>query len=141
VDISRVSAVDDDLVAAFARLMPLLNDSARPPTHDELADIVANGHLFVARESTAGIIGVLTLNVYRVPTGLSARIDDVIVATEARGRGVGEALTRAAIDHARAAGARAVNLTSHPRREAANRLYQRIGFERRDTNVYVYKLR
>jgi len=139
VEVKLVTAVDDDLVAAFARLMPLLNDTARPPSRDELAEIVENGQLFVARDPE--IIGVLTLNIYRVPTGLSARIDDVIVATEARGRGVGEALTRAAIDHARAAGARAVNLTSHPRREAANRLYQRVGFERRDTNVYVYKLR
>lgn len=138
-EVKLVTAVDDDLVAAFARLMPLLNETSRPPSREELADIVERGHLFVARE--AEIIGVLTLNIYRIPTGLSARIDDVIVATEARGRGVGEALTRAAIEHARAAGARAVNLTSHPRREAANRLYQRVGFERRDTNVYAYKLR
>ena len=138
-DITRVTAVDDDLVAAFASLMPLLNDHARAPTADELAEIIRDGHLFVARDPA--IIGVLTLHLYRIPTGLSARIDDVIVAMEARGRGVGEALTRAAIEHARAAGARAVNLTSHPRREAANRLYQRLGFERRDTNVYVYKLR
>lgn len=138
-DITRVTAVDDDLVAAFARLMPLLNDHARAPTGDELAEIIRDGHLFVARDPA--IIGVLTLHLYRIPTGLSARIDDVIVAMEARGRGVGEALTRAAIEHARAAGARAVNLTSHPRREAANRLYQRVGFEKRDTNVYVYKLR
>jgi len=139
VDITRVTAVDADLVAAFASLMPLLNDHARAPTGDELAEIIADGHLFVARDPA--IIGVLTLHLYRIPTGLSARIDDVIVAMEARDRGVGEALTRAAIEHARAAGARAVNLTSHPRREAANRLYQRLGFERRDTNVYVYKLR
>ena len=138
-DIARVTAVDDDLVGAFARLMPLLNETSRPPTDDELAEIVRTGHLFVARDPR--IVGVLTLHLYRIPTGLSARIDDVIVDVEARGRGVGEALTRAAIDHARAAGARAVNLTSHPRREAANRLYQRVGFERRDTNVYVYKLR
>ena len=138
-ELARVTAVDDDLVAAFGRLMPLLSETARPPTRDELAEIIRTGHLFVARDPA--IIGVATLNLYRVATGLTARIDDVIVATEARGRGVGEALTRAAIDHARAAGARAVNLTSHPRREAANRLYQRIGFERRDTNTYVYKLR
>lgn len=138
-DITRVTTVDDDLVEAFTRLMPLLNDHARPPTRDELAEIVRTGHLFVARDP--GIIGVLALHLYRIPSGLAARIDDVIVATEARGRGIGEALTRAAVEHARVAGARAVHLTSHPRREAANRLYQRVGFERRDTNVYVYKLR
>ncbi|MBV8758032.1 MAG: GNAT family N-acetyltransferase [Deltaproteobacteria bacterium] len=122
--------------------MPLLNDSPAP-TRDELVEIIRTGHLYVARDPAHGsaIVGVLTLTLYRIPTGLSARIDDVIVATEARGRGIGEALTRAAIEHARTAGARAVNLTSHPRREAANRLYQRLGFERRETNTYVYKLR
>src|SRR3954469_18369033 len=111
--------------------MPLLSDHAAPPGREELTDIVRTGHLYIARDPA--IIGVLTLTLYRVPTGLNARIDDVIVATEARGRGVGEALTRTAIEHTRNAGAKAVNLTSHPRREAANRLYQRIGFERRDT--------
>jgi ribosomal protein S18 acetylase RimI-like enzyme len=100
---------------------------------------VRTAQLLVARDPH--IVGVLTLTLYRVPTGLSARIDDVIVDTAARGHGVGEALTRDAIERARTAGARAVNLTSHPRREAANRLYQRVGFERRDTNVYAYKLR
>jgi ribosomal protein S18 acetylase RimI-like enzyme len=139
VEVKLTKAVDDELVAAFARLMPLLNETARAPTREELAEITHTGHLFVARDPE--IIGVATLHIYRIPTGLSARIDDVIVAIEARGRGVGEALTRAAIEHARALGAKAVNLTSHPRREAANRLYQRLGFERRDTNVYVYKLR
>jgi ribosomal protein S18 acetylase RimI-like enzyme len=137
VEIQRVIAVDDELVAAFAYLIPLLND-APPPSRDELAEIVRTAQLLVARDP--GIVGVLTLSLYRVPTGLSARIDDVIVDTVARGRGIGEALTRDAIERARAAGARAVHLTSHPRRDAANRLYQRVGFERRDTNVYVYRL-
>ena len=137
-EVKRAAAVDDDLVAAFARLMPLLND-ASPPTREELAEIIRTGHLYVAKDPA--IVGVLTLTIYRVPTGLSARIDDVIVETDSQGRGIGEALTRAAIEHARTAGARGVNLTSHPRREAANRLYQRLGFERRETNTYVYKLR
>lgn len=137
--IQRVLSVDDELVDAFVVLMPLLSDRAAPPTIDELAEIAHSACLLVARDPD--IVGVLTLTLYRIPTGLHARIDDVIVATEARGRGVGEALTREAIERARAAGAKAVNLTSHPRREAANRLYQRVGFERRDTNVYAYKLR
>ena len=137
--IQRALSVDDELVEAFAHLMPLLNDHAPAPTSDDLAEICRTAYLLVARDPD--IVGVLTLTVYRVPTGLNARIDDVIVATEARGRGVGEALTREAIERARAAGAKAVSLTSHPRREAANRLYQRVGFERRETNVYSYKLR
>jgi ribosomal protein S18 acetylase RimI-like enzyme len=137
-EIQRVITVDDELVAAFARLMPLLNESP-PPTISDLSEIARTAHLLVARDPH--IIGVLTLTLYRIPTGLCARIDDVIVDTAARGHGVGEALTRVAIERARTAGARSVNLTSHPRREAANRLYVRIGFEQRDTNVYVYKLR
>jgi len=139
VEIQRVITVDPELVDAFARLMPQLSETARVPTADELAEIARTAHLLVARDPA--IVGVLTLHLYRIPTGFSARIDDVIVDTVVRGRGVGEALTREAIERARTAGAKAVNLTSHPRREAANRLYQRLGFERRDTNVYVYKLR
>jgi ribosomal protein S18 acetylase RimI-like enzyme len=136
--IQRVIMVDDDLVDAFARLMPLLNDGPLP-TRDDLTEVASACHLLVARDPH--IVGVLALTLYRIPSGILARIDDVIVDTTARGQGVGEALTRDAIERARTAGAKAVNLTSHPRREAANRLYQRVGFARRDTNVYVYKLR
>ena len=82
------------------------------------------------------ILGSLTLVVFPIPTGIRAWIEDVVVDEAARGRGVGEALNRAALDRARAAGARTVDLTSRPSREAANRLYQRIGFQPRDTNVY-----
>ena len=78
----------------------------------------------------------LTLAVFRIPTGIRAWIEDVVVDAEARGRGVGEALTREAVRVAGTHGARTVDLTSRPSREAANRLYQRLGFERRDTNVY-----
>lgn len=137
-EIQRVMTADDELVAAFARLMPLLND-APPPTLDDLIEIVDTAELLVARDPE--IVGVLTLTIYRTPTGKTARIDDVIVDTAARGRGVGEALMREAIERARESEVRAVHLTSHARREAANRLYQRVGFERRETNVYVYKLR
>jgi ribosomal protein S18 acetylase RimI-like enzyme len=118
--------------------MPQLGD-ATPPTFEELMEIVDSAILLVAKDP--GIVGVLTLTIYRVPTGKKARIDDVIVDTAARGRGVGEALMREAFERARDEEAQAINLTSHPRREAANRLYQRLGFERRETNVYTYKLR
>ena len=82
------------------------------------------------------IVGALTLVLFRIPTGLRAWIEDVIVDEAARGRGIGEALNQAAIERARAAGARTVDLTSRPSREAANRLYQRLGFVERETNVY-----
>jgi len=138
--ITRAAAADDELVAAFARLIPQLSQ-ARPPDRDELAAIVANAVLLVAREpETRAIVGSLTLTLYRIPTGLQARINDVVVDTSMRGRGVGEALSREALRLAREAGARSVSLTSRPSREAANRLYVRLGFERLETNVYRYRL-
>jgi len=82
------------------------------------------------------IVGALALVLFRIPTGLRAWIEDVVVDEVARGRGVGEALNRAAIERARAAGARTVDLTSRPSREVANRLYRRLGFVERETNVY-----
>ena len=136
--IELVTAATEELVAAFARLVPQLSD-ARPPDLAELAAVVANAKLLVARADGV-IVGALTLLVYRIPTGTHARIDDVVVDAAVRGRGIGEALTRYAIELARAEGARRLHLTSHPRREAANRLYQRLGFEQRETNVYALGL-
>ena len=95
--------------------------------------------VFVARVD-GRIVGSLTLVMYRIPTGLKAWIEDVVVDEAARGHGVGEALNMAALDEARRRGAKAVSLTSRPSREAANRLYQRIGFSPRDTHVYRYDL-
>jgi ribosomal protein S18 acetylase RimI-like enzyme len=86
------------------------------------------------------IVGMLTLATFRLPTGVRAWIEDVVVDTSLRGRGIGEALTKAALDLAVAAGARTVDLTSRPSREAANRLYRRVGFELRDTNVYRFTM-
>jgi ribosomal protein S18 acetylase RimI-like enzyme len=95
--------------------------------------------LYVARVD-GRILGSLTLALYRIPTGTKAWIEDVVVDAEARGHGVGELLNRAALDEASARGAKHVSLTSRPSREAANRLYRRIGFEPRETNVYRYTL-
>ena len=97
--------------------------------------------MLVAKDSdTATIVGSLTLAFYRIPPGLQARIEDVIVDSESRGQGIGALLTETAVEKARAAGAKAVGLTSRPAREAANRLYTSLGFERRDTNVYTFTL-
>ena len=95
--------------------------------------------LLVAR-SGAAIVGTLTLVIFRIPTGLRAWIEDVVVDQAHRGKGIAEALTRAALERARAAGARTVDLTSRPSRAAANRLYQKIGFAQRETNAYRYSL-
>jgi ribosomal protein S18 acetylase RimI-like enzyme len=140
--IEEVGAATSEVVAAFARLVPQLSRSAPPPGQAELAEMVASPAttLLVARTSAGEIVGSLTLVGFRIPTGLRAWIEDVVVDESARGAGVGEALVRAALESAAAAGARSVDLTSRPSREAANRLYRRLGFERRETNVYRLEL-
>ena len=140
-DIDIVREVGDDLVVAFDRLIPQLSTTAPPPGRVGLEAIVGNPNcaLFVARVD-GEIVGSLTLATYPLPTGLKAWIDDVVVDNGVRGRGVGEALNHAALEEARRRGAKEVDLTSRPNREAANRLYQRLGFVARETNVYRYRL-
>ena len=92
-----------------------------------------------AAGAAAPILGMLTLATFTIPTGLRAWVEDVVVDGQARGRGAGQALVEAAVAHATSIGARTVDLTSRPSREAANRLYRRAGFELRETNVYRYK--
>lgn len=143
--IENVSEVSEELREALQRLVPQLGAHKIPPTFDELTALIESdaSTLLVAREpDERGLIaGVLCLTVYRVPTGVRSIIEDVIVDDSMRRRGIGEALVREAIERARGAGASGVALTSHPEREAANRLYRSIGFELRQTNPYFYKLK
>jgi ribosomal protein S18 acetylase RimI-like enzyme len=131
----------DELVEAMARLIPQLSSSNPPPTKEELAELVRSeaSTMFIARVE-GKIVGSLTLAMFRIPTGVRAWIEDVVVDNSARGHGVGEGLNLAALEHARRNGAVTVDLTSRPSREAANRLYQRIGFKARETNIYRYSL-
>lgn len=135
------NAVTPELVDALNRLLPQLSSSAPPVTSDDVAEIVGSPAtiLLVARVE-GEIVGSLTLAVFRLPTGVRAWIEDVVVDAQARGHGVGDALNRAALEEARRRGSRTVDLTSRPSRAAANRLYQRIGFVARETNVYRYAL-
>ena len=139
--IEIVTQADEELWEAFQRLVPQLTTNNPPPTRDDLAALIESGSstLVVARSDSDSIVGAACLAVYRVPTGIRAIIEDVIVDESARGQGVGEALTRYCLDVARAKGARGVSLTSSPKREAANRLYQKMGFTRRETNAYIYR--
>lgn len=137
--IEEATEVTSELVAAFARLAPQLSRSSPAPGAQELSQIVRSPAtvLLVARHGDPPqIVGTLTLVVFRIPTGLRAWVEDVVVDGSVRGQGVGGALTREAVRRAEAAGARTVDLTSRPGREAANRLYRRLGFELRETNVY-----
>lgn len=141
--VAEATECTDELVAAFDALIPQLSSSNPPPTADEVAAMVDSDAsvVLVARDGDGGpIVGSLTLALFRIPTGVRAWIEDVVVDGAMRGRGVGEALTMRALDRARAAGARTVDLTSRPSREAANRLYRRMGFVERDTNVYRFEL-
>lgn len=149
VSITRVTEVTDELLAASQRLIPQLTSNP-PPTRQELAEMLASpgSILYVARLAEAGqepesgeIVGMATLVLYRVPTGLRGYIEDIIVDEKARGHGLGRALTQACLDHAQRMGVPQVGLTSNPARQEANRLYQKMGFEPRQTNVYRYKLK
>jgi ribosomal protein S18 acetylase RimI-like enzyme len=141
VEIEVLAEVTDEVVDAFVRLLPQLSAAAGPVDRAGLDRVVtgAAGTVLVAR-SGGDIVGTLTLVVVSLLTGVRAHIEDVVVDEAARGHGIGAALTGAAIELARQRGARSVELTSRPSRAAANRLYQRLGFQLRDTNVYRYPL-
>jgi ribosomal protein S18 acetylase RimI-like enzyme len=143
IEIERTLEVTAELLQAFGRLMPQLTSFSLAPGREILEAIVTDpdSGLFVARDVQAGIVGSATLACFVTPTGRHAWIEDVIVDEAWRGHGIGEALTRACIERAREMGLKEVNLTSRPSREAANRLYQRMGFQRRETNIYRYPLK
>jgi ribosomal protein S18 acetylase RimI-like enzyme len=143
VDVSLAEEVTSELVEAFARLLPQLSPNAARLSAAELGEMIrAPGtYLLLARERPSDrqggtILGTVTLVVFRTPSGVRANIESVVVDGAARGRGIGEALCREAVACAERAGADTVDLTSAPARAAANRLYLRLGFQRRETNVY-----
>jgi ribosomal protein S18 acetylase RimI-like enzyme len=140
ITITQVARIDDGLHGAFVRLLAELSPDRVPPTHAELEQIVTSGpvRLLVARHPDADspVVGTLSLIFYRVPTGLRARIEDLVVLSQARGLGIGRALMLHAIALAREQKAHVVDLTCNPRRIQANHLYQRLGFRKWDTNVY-----
>ncbi len=142
-EVSEVREASAEVLAAVNRLLPELSARAQPLCERELAEMLSSSaegeigtHLFMSDDG----LGMASLVIFRCPTGLRAVIEDVVVATSARGRGLGAKLVEAALDRARSAGLRDVDLTSRPSRESANRLYRRLGFAARDTNVYRYDL-
>ena len=137
VEVREATELEPGLADAMARLLPQLSRSAPPLEAATLAAVIhAEACHFLIAEERDVLLGSLTLVVFPIPTGVRAWIEDVVVDGEARGKGVGEALNCFALDLAASLGARSVDLTSRPSRVAANRLYQRLGFEQRDTNVY-----
>ena len=131
---------DGEVLAAVQRLVPQLSTSATVPTAEQVAELCeAEATVLLLARLDGAIAGMLVLVLFRLPTGLRAWIEDVVVDGDARGRGVGEALSREALRRARVAGAVTVDLTSRPSRVAAVRLYERLGFERRETGVYRHR--
>lgn len=140
--IDIAAQADDELYEAFQRLVPQLTQNNPPPTREDLSALInePSSTLLLARNPNGQIIGALNLTVYRVPTGIRSIIEDVIVDVSARGQGIGEALMQNAIEIARKKGAKNIALTSNPMRVAANKLYIKMGFEKRETNAYQMKL-
>lgn len=148
VSVELIEHSSPEIVEAMERLIPQLSRTAPALTAEQTETFLAQPgvYLFVFRgtptDAEAGtpeqILGMLTLATFAIPTGLRAWVEDVVVDSAARGQGAGQALVEAAVSHAQQIGARTVDLTSRPSREAANRLYQRAGFQLRDTNVYRY---
>jgi len=138
--IEEISVISPELMDAVRRLVPQL--TLKQPTSElELAALVQSeaSTLLIARDDSNAIVGMACVSVYRVPTGVRAIIEDVVVDDAARGQGIGEALTRRCLNIARSRNAAHVTLTSNPAREAANRLYLRMGFTLRETNSYIYR--
>jgi ribosomal protein S18 acetylase RimI-like enzyme len=142
IEVDVVHEATDELAEAFARLIPQLSKTANPPDRRALAEIITApcNTLLVARDRSKGgrIIGTLTLAIFRIPTGMRAWIEDVVVDADARGGGAGAALTLEAMRIAKLKGARTIDLTSRASRVAAHRLYESAGFAIRETNVYRY---
>ena len=140
--VERAHQVSPELLEALQRLLPQLSPGRPLPTTAELKELMAahGSTLLLARDELGHIVGTLTLVVFRTTTELRARIEDVVVDESARGKGLGEQLVKEALRLAKERGARSVSLTSRPDREAANRLYERIGFGQRPTNVYTFTL-
>jgi ribosomal protein S18 acetylase RimI-like enzyme len=140
--VEEVHEATPEILAGLNRLLPQLSAATNPVDEPALTRVLESDttRLLVARDRDGQIVGTLTLAVFRIPTGLRAWIEDVVVDSAARGQGVGEALTRAALAIAAEEGATTVDLTSRASREAANRMYRRIGFAERETNLYRYNL-
>ena len=139
--VEEITEFGTDVFEALRILLPQLSKNAALPSPDLTQRIIESDatRLLFARQDEQ-ILGMLTIVIFPIPTGVRAWIEDVVVDESGRGMGVGEALSEHALKLARLEGAKTVDLTSRPSREAANRLYQRIGFAPRDTNVYRFEI-
>jgi ribosomal protein S18 acetylase RimI-like enzyme len=136
--LEKLTEATEELAETIERLLPQLTEARTPPTLAQLQEVVANQTMLVARDDDGRIVGTLTFVLYRVASGIKGRIEDVIVDETVRGQGIGELLVREGMRLANDAGVLMLELTSMPYRQSANRLYKRLGFVRKPTNVYVW---
>ena len=141
IKIYEVTEMSQKVYDAFERLLPQLSSSAKTPSWEELTDLIASKASIVLaavddEDPEERILGTMTLVVFRIPTGVRAWVEDVVVDKEARGKGIGEKLIRTSIERAKAEGSKTIDLTSRPTRVEAHRLYKRCGFEMRETCVF-----
>ena len=141
VEITALDSITPEFIEAVHRMIPQLAPGASLPSSEQLEKVIASSsNILLAARVNSQTVGTLTLTMLITPTGTVGWIGDVVVDSQVRGKGIGEKLVRDAIDRAAARGAKYVDLSSRPAREAANRLYQRIGFQKRETNYYRYLL-
>ena len=138
VSIRPVTEVTESLTDAYRVLIPQLSSSSSPPTGEALQRIIESdsAQILIAENENGEILGTMTIIIFQIPTGIRAWIEDVIVDSSVRGKGIGKKLNLAALELAKQAGAKTVDLTSRPARQEANQLYRSIGFVERETNVY-----
>jgi ribosomal protein S18 acetylase RimI-like enzyme len=137
VTIREIIEFKDQDLDQLNKLIPMLSKSASLLSLDEYLAIIRCPctHLYVAEEKLE-IIGMLSLVIFPIPTGVRAWVEDVVVNEKARGKGLGKQLTLYALEQSKKYKVVSVDLTSRPSREIANKLYQDVGFEKRKTNVY-----
>ncbi|TME96293.1 MAG: GNAT family N-acetyltransferase, partial [Chloroflexi bacterium] len=130
-----------ELLDALTALLPQLNPRLEPLSMERLSRVIGDRAttLLLVRDD-GGIVGAAAVLVYATPAFVKARIEDVVVDESSRGKGVGEALVRRCIEVARERGAEIVELQSARWREVANRLYPRLGFQLRESNLYRLEL-
>ena len=142
ITISELTESTTESLNAVNRLLPQLSASAKAISINRLQDLTESDStkLFIGTDQSGEILGMLSLIVMKIPTGNKAWIEDVVVDESARGRGIGRELMNHAHEEAKKHGVKSIDLTSRPSRESANELYQSLGYEIRETNVYRYKI-
>ena len=142
ITISKLTECTNETLNAVNRLLPQLSASAKSISMDRLHELIKSDSimLFLGSDQSGEILGMLSLIVIKIPTGNKAWIEDVVVDQSARGKGIGRALMNHALEEAKKCGVKSIDLTSRPSRKSANELYQSLGYQIRQTNVYRYKI-